>query len=144
VNDDDTENYYYEPRVSASWDGTRIAWASNFNYKNAGHPGTQYADIYAIRHKLTAAFSTPADGQTVSGPVSVKMNLTGSIAASWTWQFFVDGVLVSSGTKQRPATSATYSWNTTSVSNGQHTLKLKGTDADGVTASTTRTVIVSN
>src|SRR5205823_10175164 len=37
--------YFYQPRLSASWDGTKVAWASNFNY-NAG--GTEYVDIYVI------------------------------------------------------------------------------------------------
>src|SRR5439155_14890020 len=37
--------YYYNPRVSISWDGTKAAWASNYNY-DAG--STEYADIYTL------------------------------------------------------------------------------------------------
>lgn len=36
--------YQYNPRLCASWDGTKIAWASNYNYDN----GTGYADIYIM------------------------------------------------------------------------------------------------
>jgi hypothetical protein len=144
MNPDESENYYYQPRVSSSWDGTRIAWASNFNYKNPNHPVTQYADIYSIRHMLTATFLKPAAGQTVSGTTPVAMSLKGSMAPSWTYTLTVDGATVSTGTLQRPTAGTTYSWPTTSVSNGQHTLKLTVTDADGLTASTTRTVTVAN
>jgi hypothetical protein len=35
--------YRCAPRVSVSWDGRHIGWASNFN-----HPVREYADIYAI------------------------------------------------------------------------------------------------
>lgn len=37
-------DYYYQPRVSASWDGSVVAWASNFGAAVGG-----YADIYALR-----------------------------------------------------------------------------------------------
>lgn len=36
--------YQYNPRMCASWDGTKIAWASNYDYNN----GTGYADIYLM------------------------------------------------------------------------------------------------
>ncbi len=37
--------YAYSPRPSASWDGLKVAWASNFDYH--GSPA-EYADIYVI------------------------------------------------------------------------------------------------
>ena len=47
--------YYYQPRVSATWDGATAAWASNFGQlkKNkqgalTKQPYAGYADIYAV------------------------------------------------------------------------------------------------
>src|SRR5439155_459568 len=34
-------NYYWQPRVSASWNGFRVGWLSNFNVNEVG-----YSDIY--------------------------------------------------------------------------------------------------
>jgi hypothetical protein len=140
------DNYYYQPRVSASWDGTRIAWASNFNYR---HPDRdiediEYADIYSIRHELTPTFTTPTARQTVNGTTLVQMNVAGSMSASWTYQLKVDSTIVSTGTIERPATTTTYSWPTTSVPDGPHTLTLRVWDEDGLVATTFRTVTVNN
>jgi hypothetical protein len=68
-------SYYYQPRVSVSWDGTRVAWASNF-----GYAGTNYGDIYSILLSSSpptgspaVSFTNPAAGATVSGTVTVTM-----------------------------------------------------------------------
>ena len=51
-------SYYYQPRLCASWDGTKVAWASNYDYD--AKP-TQYADIYAVNlPALLASDSTVA------------------------------------------------------------------------------------
>jgi hypothetical protein len=36
-------NYFYTPRVSASWDGSLVTWVSNFGYSASG-----YVDLYAM------------------------------------------------------------------------------------------------
>ena len=41
-------NYYYMPRISTSWDGSTVMWASNYNVAQP----FGYADIYAIRFPL--------------------------------------------------------------------------------------------
>src|SRR5439155_20687957 len=38
--------YEFTPRVSADWDGTKVAWASNMGY--GGSVPAEYADIYVI------------------------------------------------------------------------------------------------
>src|SRR6266571_5163874 len=43
-------DYYYQPRVSANWDGTKVAWASNYGY-DAGTIG--YSDIYIAELNVT-------------------------------------------------------------------------------------------
>jgi hypothetical protein len=90
---------------------------------------------------LTAAFTSPADGATVGGTVSVGLAAAGG-APAYTYRLDVDGTPVFSSTTSATATS--YSWNTAAVANGSHTLGLTITDASGATASATRTVTVSN
>ncbi len=46
--------YYYQPRVSCSWDGSVVAWTSNFNT----NPVLGYADLFVINNPLTAEAST--------------------------------------------------------------------------------------
>lgn len=41
-------SYYYQPRVSASWDGSVVLWTSNYNLNSP----TGYADLYAIQAPL--------------------------------------------------------------------------------------------
>ena len=50
-----SDSYYYQPRVSASWDGTTAAWLSNFGQLQMSEQGrlsttpyAGYADVYAI------------------------------------------------------------------------------------------------
>jgi hypothetical protein len=38
-----TQAYAYQPRLSVSWGGEYIGWASNFNQQSAG------VDVYAVR-----------------------------------------------------------------------------------------------
>ena len=86
---------------------------------------------------LSAAFSSPASGATVSGTISVGM-VAGGGTAPYTYTLTIDGAqVVSSGAN-------TYSWNTGGYSNTAHTLGLTVRDNTGATASATRTVTVQN
>ncbi len=134
-------SYYYQPRLSASWDGTRVAWASNF-----GHDATNYGDIYAVElgggtpeppDSPTVSFTNPAGGATLSGTVTVTMAASGG-SGGYTYRLAVDGITVYSGTNNST------SWNTTAVSNAAHTLRATVTDSEGQTATSTRSVTVSN
>ncbi|HUF92412.1 MAG TPA: Ig-like domain-containing protein, partial [Candidatus Limnocylindria bacterium] len=137
-------SYYYQPRVSAGWDGTRVAWASNFGYN-----GSNYGDIYAIAVDSsgseppppgtpTVTFTNPAAGATLSGTVTVTLNATGGSGTGYTYTLAVDGVNVYSGTNN------SFNWNTTNVSNASHTLKATVTDSAGTAGTASRTVTVSN
>jgi len=139
-------NYFAQPRVSSSWDGSMVFWTSNF-----GHSQNGYSDLYVVETgldgsggtpppppaTLAASFSAPAAGATVSGTTSVGMSATGGSGSGYSYVLKVDGTTVSTG-------PASYSWNTTSVANGSHTLSVTVTDGAGATATTTRTVTVSN
>jgi hypothetical protein len=87
--------------------------------------------------QLTAGFSTPAQGATVSGSVTVGMTASGG-TAPYTYTLTIDGTQVASGA------SNTYSWTTTGYSPGSHTLGLTVRDSTGATATTSLTVTVQN
>ena len=90
---------------------------------------------------LTTSFTSPASGATVSGTVTVGMSDSGASGSS-TFTLSVDGTRVSSQTVT--GSTATYSWNTTGVTNGSHTLGLSVTDGGGGTATASIGVTVSN
>src|SRR5213594_2250024 len=86
---------------------------------------------------LTAGFSSPASGATVSGTVGVGMAASGG-TAPYTYTLTIDGSQVAS------SGSTTYSWNTAGYSNAAHTLGLTVRDTTGATATASRTVTVQN
>jgi hypothetical protein len=90
---------------------------------------------------LTAAFTAPAAGATVSGAVTVGMSAGGG-APGYTYTLTVDGTQIF--TTSTTATTASTSWNSTTVANGSHTLGLAVTDTAGGSATATRTVSVNN
>jgi hypothetical protein len=139
-------SYFYQPRVSVSWDGARVAWASNFGYNSP-----DYADIYAIALGAagsttplpspgapTVSFTNPAAGAILSGTVTVTMAGTGGSGTGFTYKLAVDGITVYSGT------NGTFSWNTTAVANAAHTLTATVTDSAGQSGVASRSVTVSN
>jgi hypothetical protein len=128
--------------VSIPWNTARIADGAQVltaSVRDAGgHTGSTSVSLTlrngAAATPLTAEFTTPAAGATVSGTVTV--GLTASGGSGYSYRLTIDGTQV--------ATSASYTWNTTSVANGNHTLAVTVTDSAGRTATSTRTVTVSN
>ena len=92
---------------------------------------------------MSAAITSPANGTTVSGTVSVGMSVTGASGSSNTFRLSIDGTVVS--TQTVATTTASFSWNTKNLLNGTHTLSVTVTDATGASAtSPTVSVTVSN
>jgi len=60
-----TVNYQNYPRVSSSWDGSVVMWASDFNISSP----SGYADLYAIQSPLAGSSPPP------SGPPPAPQNL---------------------------------------------------------------------
>jgi hypothetical protein len=85
----------------------------------------------------TVAFSTPAQGATVSGTTAVSVAGSGGSGSGFTYTLTASGGTVS-------GTGPSFSWNTASASNGQHTLTATVRDSAGRTGSASRTVTVSN
>jgi len=90
---------------------------------------------------LTAAFTSPADGATVSGTTTVAISASGG-TTPYTYTLRVDGTQVF--TQSTPNATASYAWNTTSVAGGSHTLSLTVTDAASRSATASRAVTVQN
>jgi subtilisin-like proprotein convertase family protein len=89
---------------------------------------------------LTASFTQPADGASVGGSTAVAMSAGGTNGPT-TFALAVDGTTVS--TQTVAGTTATFAWDTTSATNGTHTLTLTVT-SNGQTATASRSVTVTN
>ena len=89
----------------------------------------------------TVNITNPSSNQTVTGTVPVDATATDDTAVT-SVQFYVDGVALGS-----PVTTAPYAvqWDTTTASNGSHTLTAKATDTAGLVGTAPNvTVTVQN
>ena len=133
------DSYFYQPRVSTSWGGRYVGFASNFNQPNS-------VDVYVVpfatppSSSVSFAIKTPHDGATVKGSVEVlAVGASPSIAAV---TFAVDGNAVGSTITKRPFAVR---WDTRLVPNGTHTITARAFDAAGASlAVAASTVIVGN
>jgi len=92
---------------------------------------------------FTAWMTSPADGATVSGTISVGALGHGGAGITRTFQLYVDSALAQ--TQQiTNGGSATFSLNTTTLSNGSHTVGVNVTDEAGAVAGDARTITVNN
>ena len=89
----------------------------------------------------TVALTGPANGATVSGTVTLTATASDNVGVTGV-QFKLDGANL--GTED-PSSPYSVSWNTTTATNGTHTLTAVARDAAGnITTSTARTVTVNN
>lgn len=89
----------------------------------------------------TVSISTPADGATVSGTITVSANAIDNLAVAGV-QFKLDNANLQNEVTQAPFS---INWDTTTVQNGQHTISAVARDASGNTATATSiTVNVQN
>ena len=89
----------------------------------------------------TVSITAPSNGATVSGTVSVTATASDNVGVA-SVQFQLDGANVGALDTTSPYA---YSWNTTTASNGSHTLRAIAKDAAGnSTTSASVTVTVSN
>ena len=87
----------------------------------------------------TVSINSPSSGATASSTVSVQVAASDNIGVA-SVTLSVDGALIGSDT----AAPYVFSWNTTTASNGSHTLTATASDQAGNTASTLTVVNVSN
>lgn len=118
---------------TSAWGGADHVELDSFSAQIIGAPQT---DVVAPAVSLT----TPANGSTVIGTVSVTATATDAVGVTGV-RFFVDGVQTG-GTLTAPP--FTYAWNTTTYSNAVHTLRVDANDAAGNTGSQQISVTVNN
>jgi hypothetical protein len=88
----------------------------------------------------TTSITSPANGATVSGTITVTASASDNVGVVKV-EFYIDSVLKSTVT----TSPYTFSWDTTTVANGSHTIFSKAYDAAGnVGTSATVTVTVNN
>ncbi len=109
----------------------------------AGNVGSSTTVSVTVDNDTTApatSITTPANGATVSGTASVTASATDDVGVT-SVEFLLDGAVVATDASSPYA----WSWNTTTASNGAHTLQSRASDAAGnVGSSTTISVTASN
>ncbi|MGH9189995.1 MAG: Ig-like domain-containing protein, partial [Acidimicrobiales bacterium] len=113
-------------------------------YDAAGNVGTSGPVTVTVANSdttpPTVSLTSPTSGQTVSGTVTVTASASDNVGVT-RLDYLVDGQIL--GVFSPPA--YTFAWNTTTVSNGSHTLSARGHDAAGnVGTSASVTVTVAN
>lgn len=130
-----------------SWDTKTVANGSHSltskAYDAAGNAGTSAAVSVTVDNDTTApttSITAPAAGATVSGTTLVTASASDNVGVTKV-EFYLDGVFQASDT----TSPYEWSWNTTTSSNGSHSLSSKAYDAAGnVGTSAAVSVTVSN
>jgi subtilisin family serine protease len=128
-----------------AWDSTSVSDGSHVIYATAsdaaGNVGTSTNINLNVANNAptdtvppTITITSPTDGATVSGSVSLSAFATDDQQMAWL-RIFADGVLKCSGTS-----NASCSWNTRKLDAGSHQVSVQAADASGNTASAGVTV----
>jgi hypothetical protein len=115
-------------------------------YDAAGNVGASAAVTVTVNNAVadttapTTSISSPVNGSTLSGTVSVATNASDNVGVSKV-EFYVNNALQATDT----TAPYTFTWNTAAVANGSYTLTSKAYDAAGnVGVSAAVTVTVNN
>ncbi len=145
----DGTTVYTGTNASVGWNTTTVTNAQHTltatvtdASNNTGSASMTVTVANATPASFTASFTYPASGATVNGAQSVGMSTTADWATTKTFTLSVDGTVLTSQTFAT-ATTLWYTWDTTKVPNGAHTLGLAVT-MNGQTATATLPVNVSN
>ena len=98
--------------------------------------------VVTIANSITATITAPASGSTASGTVAVTMLVSGHTVSLNIFRLDIDGGQVFN--QSVGGLNASYSWDTTTVANGPHTLTLTVMDAVSKTATTSISIDVAN
>lgn len=130
---------WYEPGISIM----KTLGSDLFNVINQGYLN-RWLDVYAGPFQdavaPTVTLTSPAAGSTLSNTVTVTGAATDNTNVTWV-NFWVDGTLLNTDY----TAPYSFSWNTSIVTSGTHTIQLKAFDAAGnVGQSAATTVTVGN
>ncbi|MEA5115933.1 MAG: Ig-like domain-containing protein [Geobacteraceae bacterium] len=107
---------------------------------NVGQSGNVAVTVTRDTTAPTVTMTSPAANATVSGTVTIGASASDAVGVSRV-EFYRDGTLLSASN----VAPYSYSWNTTTVANGSHTLSVRAYDLSGnVGQSSQRTVTVRN
>ncbi|HEX8699240.1 MAG TPA: Ig-like domain-containing protein, partial [Myxococcaceae bacterium] len=137
---DATAPYSYTWNTRTAPNGTRALTVRAYDL--AGQAGISPGVSVTLDNDLTpptVTFTSPGAGATVSGTVSVNVTATDNVAVTKV-EFFEGSAKLSTDT----AAPYSFSWGTTTGSNGSRTLTVKAYDAMNNVGSATRTVTVDN
>ena len=141
--EDTTNPYSISWNTAAVSNGTHTLMAKARDA--AGNIGTSSTISITVNNgdtiSPTVSLTAPANNATVSGTITVSANASDNVGVVGV-QFYLDGNALGSEDTSSPYS---ISWNTTTASNGTHTLVAKARDAAGnLGTSSTFTVTVSN
>jgi len=132
---------------SWSWNTAAVANGSHNLHSEAfdaaGNRGVSTVVALTVNNDTqapTTSITSPANGATVSGTITVTATASDNVGVTRV-EFFLDGVLQATDT----ASPYSWSWNTTTATNGTHSLTSRAYDAAGnVGTSAAVSVTVSN
>lgn len=119
---------------AAGWDPS-YGWGR----VNAANALTMASTISTTSAPPTVSFVTPANGSTVAGSVTVQVSATDSNPIS-SVTVYLDNAVVATST----AAPYTFSWNSATASNGNHTMSATAKDAAGNSATASISIGVNN
>mgnify|MGYP005835454611 CR=1 FL=1 len=126
-----------------SWDSTQVADGNAtlvaYAYDAAGNSASHSLSVKVANNPDLVApivsFTSPANGATVSGTVTVRAGASDNVAVS-DMRLFINGVRVANSASG----SLSYNWNTRKIAVGNYTLKVEARDAAGNVGSQSITV----
>jgi Bacterial Ig domain len=136
------------PSTTFSWDSTAVPngphTISALAYSASNQLLRTVSEAVRVTNKASAtavSFVSPTNGQTVSGSINVALSFSSPPSSSnpssvWSTRLSVDGVPVAWGYNNLP-------WNTTSVADGSHSLRIDGYPYNSSTVIGTQTIGVT-
>src|SRR5205814_9961920 len=110
---------------------------------SSGRQATVSVTVSVSNNPLPTFITAPTAGSTVNGDIPVDVWVEQSTDNSNYFTLAVDGTVILSQTTSG-AHATFWPWNTTTVSNGAHTLTATVTDATGRSGRVSQNVTVSN
>ena len=143
-----TISYQWDTTSNFSWNSATVANGSHslqvkaYDGSNVSTSATVTVNVNNTTTTTppTSSITAPPSASTVSGTIAVTADATGVPSVSKV-EFYVDGTLKATDT----TSPYSFSWDTTQVANGTHTLQAKAYDpANNIGSSSVVTVTINN